>query len=103
MSEYRLSEDARQQLNKIADYLGDHQVEAVIPVLDALISSFQFLAEHPQAGQRRDDLVEHLRVRAGQKQARRYVICYYETNGGIEIGAVYHSARDWEALMRSPP
>ena len=50
---------------------------------------------------RRDDLRPGLRIFSPRSPARRYVICYYSTVSGIEIGHVFHGSQDWVALIAS--
>ena len=99
MSEFRLSHEANADLDEIADYY-DRRDPSIAPrIFDALFETMEFLADHPGAGDRRDDLRPGLRVFPGQNAARSYVIFFLATTTGIEVVAVIHGSRDWETLF----
>ena len=62
MNKYRLSTLAFQDLEEIADYVGERNPAAAVKLLDRLFESFRLLAESPMLGEKRDDLPGRPRV-----------------------------------------
>lgn len=98
MSIYRLSRQADQDLDGIADVIAEHNPSAAVRMLDALYDTFRSLAGSPGIGQRRDDLRANLHVFPGRRPAHNYVIFYYPIPDGIEVAAIIHGRRDWVAM-----
>ncbi len=67
MGSYRLTRRANADLDEIADYLGERSPSAVNRVLNALQRTFEFLADHPEAGSLRDDLRPNLALVYGEE------------------------------------
>ena len=103
MSEFRLSREANADLDEIADYYERRDPLAAPRIFDAPFETMEFLADNPGAGDRRDDLRKGMRIFPGQKAARSYVIFFLRTTNGIEIAAVVHGSRDWEAMFPREP
>ena len=53
---YRLSAEARQQIDAVGAFVADDNVEAALKIYDALEDAFQLLAENPGIGHTREDL-----------------------------------------------
>lgn len=90
MSRYRLSRSADEDLGEIAG----GQVKA-IAILEALHNAFQLLADYPDVGTLREDLIPGIRVFTPPRPANDFVIFFYPMSEGIEVAAVIHGSRDW--------
>ncbi|MEZ6059361.1 MAG: type II toxin-antitoxin system RelE/ParE family toxin [Planctomycetaceae bacterium] len=99
MSRYRLSRQADDDLEAIADWIARQNPAAADKVLDALLGSIRNLARNHGSGSLRDDLRPGLRIFPAKRPAQNYVICYYEIPDGIEVSTVLHSRRDWIGLF----
>ena len=69
---FRLSRQARTDLERIADYLAKRSPDAAERVLDTLLEAFEFLGENPLAGVARDDLHPHLRMFVPRRPAASF-------------------------------
>ncbi|KAA1258373.1 Toxin ParE1 [Rubripirellula obstinata] len=94
MSRYRLSDDANANLDEIADCPSN-----AVAILEALHSTFQVLADHPNVGTLREDLLPGIRVFSPPRPANDYVIFFYPMPGGIEVANVIHGSRDWITMF----
>jgi len=54
--EYRLTEQARQDVHAIREHIAENSETAPDLFMDLLTSKFSLLAENPYTGRRRDDL-----------------------------------------------
>ena len=61
MRTYRLARQADADLDELTDYLGERDAVWAVRILDGLHEAFRFLADHPCAGEQRDDLRQGLR------------------------------------------
>ena len=95
MSRYRLSKNADANLEEIAD----GPINAVA-VLETLHTTFQVLADHPNVGTLRADLLPGIRAFSPPRPANDYVVFFYPVSGGIEVAAVIHGSRDWISMFR---
>lgn len=98
---FRVSRQADADLDEIALNIGADNPSAAIDVLDKLHETFLLLAEHPEIGTLREDLVPRIRMFCPTKPASSYIIFYYPLPDGIEISDVIHGARDWLGLFRT--
>jgi|SRR4051812_28008866 toxin ParE1/3/4 len=96
---YSLTDQAVADLQGVAQYIGERNVEAADRVLDVLYETFSFLAENPGVGTSRDDLSPGLRVFSPPRPAHNYVVAYFQSRTGVEVAAVIHGARDWPSLI----
>jgi toxin ParE1/3/4 len=96
---YFLTAQAIADLQGISTYIGQHSVAAADRVLDVLYETFSFLAENPEVGSGRDDIIAGVRVFSPPKPAHNYVIAFFKNDKGIEIAAIVHGARDWPSLL----
>lgn len=99
MTAYQVSNQANRDLDDIEEEISNDNPAAAERVIEALFETFTSVARTPSAGQKRDDLMPGIRVFPGKRPANKYVVFYYETDVGIEISDVIHSARDWEELF----
>jgi toxin ParE1/3/4 len=95
MKFYRVSDDARSDLDDIWSYIALDNTEAADRFLVAILSRFPKLAAMPQMGRSREELSANLRsFSVGQ-----YVIFYRPIENGVEITRVLHGARDFPPLF----
>ena len=99
MSRYRLSRQADDDLNGLADHLGRQDPAWAVRVLDGLHATFEFLGANPLAGAERPDLRPHLRALPGRAAARSYVVFYYPITDGIEVATIIHGSRDYLGMF----
>ena len=93
MANYLLSELAQQDIISIRDYTMDTWgQEQVSKYLSQLEQRFEWLAENPQLGKKRDDVKEGYR----SYPEGRHVIFYRITEGGVEVIGVPHQSEDIE-------
>jgi toxin ParE1/3/4 len=97
MNTIRLSARAKSDLEDIADYLSGFNPAAAARVLDAIEETLLALAASPKIGRKRDDLLQNLRIHPARRPADSYVIFYFPMDEGIEVAAVMHGSRNWEA------
>ena len=95
MSQYRISAEARSDLDEIWDYITADNSEAADRLLRLLVSKIRTLASVPEMGRKRDELSPGLRSFA----VGNYVIIYRRNQDGIEIVRVLHGARDFPPLF----
>jgi len=96
---YRLSHQALEDLESIADYLGSRDLESANRVLDTLEKTFELLNSNPEMGVLREDLHVGVRLFVPASPAANYAIFYYSAPDGIEISDVLHAARDWVGIF----
>lgn len=97
MSAYRLSPEAREDIDEIWDHIAEDDPGAATRFTEILTQRFGVLARYPFAGRSWDALRPGLyRFPVGN-----YLIVYRPDAGGVEIARVLHGARDIEALF--PP
>lgn len=92
----RLAHQADADLDAIRDYIGQHSPRAANQVLDQIFETLELLANHPELGERRNDLGEELRAFV----VRPYVIFYYSVADGIHVARIVHGARDFPTVFR---
>jgi plasmid stabilization system protein ParE len=95
---YRLTPSAQQDVDRITDFIAEDNVEAALPVHDALEEAFRHLAEMPGLGHTRADLtvrpVKFLSVSS-------YLVVYDPASTPLTVIAVLHGARDVGNLLQS--
>ena len=94
MSRYRLSKNAEANLEEIAIGPGN-----AVAILEVLHDTFRVLADHPNVGTLREDLLPGIRVFSPPKPANDYVVFFYPVPDGIEVANVIHGSRDWIAMF----
>ncbi|MGD0260662.1 MAG: type II toxin-antitoxin system RelE/ParE family toxin [Verrucomicrobiota bacterium] len=95
MSQYRVSDAARADLEEIWLFIAQDNPEAADRFVRNLVSRFPTLASMPQMGRLREELAARLR----SFPVRNYVIFYRPMGAGIEIVRVLHGARDFPPLF----
>ena len=99
MAGYRLTPKAREGFRDILEYL-DKRFGAQVAerVLDRLVAAFEFLAERPGTGHRREDLTQDERVLFWSVGLT--LIAYRPgSRDPVEILFVERAERDWERLL----
>ena len=95
MSRYVLSDAANANLEDIA--VGPTNAVAI---LETLWHTVQRLADHPNIGTLRADLLPGIRTFSPSRSAYDYVVFLYPITGGVEVAAVIHGSRDWVTMFR---
>jgi toxin ParE1/3/4 len=88
---YRVSKDARRDLDDIFDYWAERASSEIAGrLIEAIVERFWILGEYPSTGRACDELAPGVRCfPAGQ-----YLIYYRRTRQGVEIAHVFHGARE---------
>lgn len=95
MKHYRVSDDARSDLDDIWSYIARDNADAADIFIRAIVSRFPKLADMPLLGRSREELSPHLR----SFPVGRYIIFYRPAQNAIEIVRVIHGARDLPPLF----
>ena len=95
MKEARITELARADLDRIWDYISQHNPPAADRVVDEIVATCHKLAFHPSLGRARPKFVEGIR----SYRVRNYLIFYFPIVEGVEIARVVHGARDLPKLF----
>lgn len=99
MASYRLTPKAREGFRDILAYV-DKRFGAQVAerVLDRLVAAFEFIAESPGTGHRREDLTQDERIRFWSVGPT--LIAYRPgSQDPVEILFVERGERDWERLL----
>ena len=98
MSRYRLSSDAKQDLDRIFDHVARKgRGAAAERLIDQITDRFPFLAANPRAGRMRDEIDPGVR----SFPFGSYVIYYRIRTPGVEIVRVLHGGREQGTAFRS--
>ncbi len=93
---------ARQDVDRIADFIARHNLQAALRFVDASELAFGFLAENPRAGPRVEPplaSVPELRFWP-LTPYRNYLVLYRPLpESGVEVFRVTHGARQWRELL----
>ncbi|MGD2109210.1 MAG: type II toxin-antitoxin system RelE/ParE family toxin [Phycisphaerae bacterium] len=95
MSRYRLSRQARLDLDDIWLHIAQGNVTAADRFIDALADKFRILADEPGVGPLRSELARGVR----SFPLGKYVIFYRAIQDGLEIVRVLSGFRDISALF----
>jgi toxin ParE1/3/4 len=88
---YRLSPEAKQDLDEIFDYVAVHgNIAAADRVIDDITRHFPLLGNNPQLGRSREEIAPGTR----SFPVGNYVIYYRRSKRGVKIARVLHGARD---------
>ena len=87
---YYLLDQARADLEGIAEYIAQRNPAAAVRLIDALHERWELLTLHPFSGKGRDDL----RPGARSVIVGEYLTLYRITDSGIEVVRVMHGRRD---------
>ncbi|MBP7777543.1 MAG: type II toxin-antitoxin system RelE/ParE family toxin [Acidobacteria bacterium] len=94
---YRLSPEARDQVDAIGAFIAEESVDAALRVYDALEEAFELIADNPGLGHTREDLT-HRPVKFWGVFS--YLVVYDPAGDPVTIIAVVHGARDVEQLLK---
>ncbi|MBD2346990.1 type II toxin-antitoxin system RelE/ParE family toxin [Anabaena subtropica] len=92
MNHYRLSQQAEQDLEDIWTYLAQQNQLAADKQIAQILNRFPMLAQFPDMGKKRDDLMKELK----SFPVKPYVVFYTKITDGVEIFRVLHQSRDIE-------
>ena len=95
MASYIISPQALQDLRQIAAFKEQYSFSAALRLVDKITQKMQTLANFPNMGKHRQELVIGLR----SFPVEDYLIFYFPTAEGIEIARVVSGYRDLEALF----
>jgi toxin ParE1/3/4 len=90
MSRYRLTSEAREDLDEMWLSIAEDNPPAADRFLDRLYERLTLLAGHPLMGRARPELGINLR----SLPVSNYVIFYRPIDDGVEVARVLHGARD---------
>jgi toxin ParE1/3/4 len=96
VSTCRFTTLAAEDLEAIHDYIAIDNPQAALHFVHRLESRCRVVAEMPQLGRLRPELLPNLR----SLPLGRYVIYYRPIDGGAEVLRVLHSARDVHRLLK---
>lgn len=101
MRRYRISHQAKRDLQDIRKYLSKENPAIVGKTFDAIQRTIELIAEQPMLGAALPELREGLRHAVPRRPANRYIVFYYVIEDGIEISDIIHQSRDWQVLFES--
>lgn len=90
MSRFKLSAQARQDIEDIWLYIAQNSPQAADNLLDKMLLRFSRLAQFPELGRVRSDLAPFVR----SFPVGSYIVFYRPIEQGIEIVRVVHGSRD---------
>ncbi len=93
MSRFQISAQAERDLEDIWAYIARDNEQAADTLIDEIIERFPKLANFPEMGKKRDNLLEGLR----SFPVKRYVIFYRRRDQGVEIFRILNQARNVES------
>jgi len=88
----RYTEDSRQDLREIEEFIGKDNQEAAQKVINHILKRVRTLRENPQIGR----LGQNLRTRKLVLTQYPYIVHYYIGEGVIYILRVLHTSKKWE-------
>jgi toxin ParE1/3/4 len=97
MSEARITEQARADLDQLWDYIAERNEAAADRLLDNILKAARLHASFPQMGRQRDELAPDLRSFV----VSPYVVFYRPAGDTIEVLRVLHGHRDIDTIMKS--
>lgn len=95
MNNFKVSELAQDDLISIYEYIAAEDEDAATRLMRAFREKFHLLAQFPNMGRERNELLLYLR----SFPIGRYLVFYQPTDDGIEVLRVQHSARDLRGLF----
>ncbi|MGH9835282.1 MAG: type II toxin-antitoxin system RelE/ParE family toxin [Blastocatellia bacterium] len=95
MNNFKVSELAQDDLISIYEYIAAEDEDAATRLMQAFREKFHLLAQFPNMGRERNELLLYLR----SFPVGRYLVFYQPTDDGIEVLRVQHSARDLRGLF----
>jgi toxin ParE1/3/4 len=95
MSQYRLTDEADNDLIEIWLHISQDNLEAADKFLATLVEKFSLLVGQPKIGRARPELAPRMR----SFPTGSYVVFYRTLTDGIEIVRILHSRRDVENVF----
>ncbi len=95
MNSFKVSELAQEDLISIYEYIAAENDAAAMRLMETFREKFRLLAQFPNMGRERNELLLYLR----SFPVGRYLVFYQPTDDGIEVLRVQHSARDLRGLF----
>ena len=102
VSKHFYSPKAEQDLNEIAQYILENNLEAALRFVDAVEKTCTELRKMPDMGHAfgaSNPVLKDMRIMRVSKVYSSYLIFYRQTKRGIEIIRILHGARDLPALF----
>ena len=99
MSGYRFTPEASDDLFSIWAYIGSQNPEAANRVETAIYAACGFLAIHPQAGHKRQDLTTRPVRFWTIPRYRNYIVVYDPAASPLSILIILHAARDAGSIL----
>jgi len=96
-SGYDLSEDAREDLRNIWEFIAEDSLDAADRVIAELFEAFEGLVKMPGKGHQRQDLTDKPVL---FWPVRSYLIIYRPDKDPLEVIGVMHGARDIPSIIR---
>lgn len=94
--QFRLTKPAIQDIEQIADYLAQNsRLTKAENFLDDLSQKLAKIAQFPNLGRKRDEILPNLR----SLPLQNYLILYLPTNNGVDVLRVVSGYRDLRALF----
>ena len=101
MSRFIVSPAARDELERIWDYIGieNHSPQAAERLMQTMYEKFTLLGKHPLIGERCHEY-QHIVPELRRIPVGNYIIYYTAMEDGVRIGHIAHGAMDQDALIR---
>lgn len=90
-----ISEQARTDIKEIWLYIAENDIDVANRIAKELSDKFDLLEANPQLGRKRNEFLIDLR----SFPYKKYIIFYFEIEGGVEIFRVLHGSRNIEDLF----
>lgn len=95
MSGFKVSELAQEDLLEIYEQMTPENLDAAARLMQSFREKFRLLAQFPNMGKERNELLLYLRY----FPVGNYLVFYQPTDEGIEILRVQHGARELDNLF----
>lgn len=95
MRTIKIADAAREDLQKIWEYVAQHNPEAASKLIKEITGKFATLRDFPKMGREQNKLLINLR----SLTVKDYIIFYQPSDDEIEILRVLHSSRDVESIF----
>jgi toxin ParE1/3/4 len=96
MSNLRITEQGRADLDELWDWRAQHSEAAADALLDKIMTKAQLHAQFPGMGRPRDDLAAGLRSFV----VSPYVVFFLPADDGIMIVRILHGSRDIDSILK---
>lgn len=95
MRQVVISEQAREDLLNIGEYISEHNSNAAFRLMKQFRDKFKLLGQFPHLGRERNDILLGLRCLI----VNEYLVFYQPNEDAVEIWRVRHSAQSLENLF----